>query len=213
MEIQWFGNSTFLIKNSLGKKLLIDPFNTLKTFNNSICPNIVSISKNSWTNLNDNLFNPSTKVIYSNENYFDDNIKIKGYLSYSDKFLGLKRGKNIIFKYEIDNYKLCHLGYLGEPLNDELIKTLKNIDILFIPIGGSICLDGLSAYKLSNLLCPKYIIPMCYKSLSSDFYFDGPKNFLSYCKNIYKHNNSILHTSELKCNSSPLTILMNDYEL
>lgn len=211
MEIQWFGNSTFLIKSSLGRKLLIDPFNTLKTFNTSICPNIVSISKNSWTNLNNNLFNPSIKIIDSNENYFDDNIKIKGYLSYSDKFLGLKRGKNIIFKYEIDNYKLCHLGYLGEPLNEELIKTLKNIDILFIPIGGSICLDGLSAYKLSNLLCPKYIIPMCYKSLNSDFYFDGPKNFLSHSKNIYKHGNSILHTSELKYDSLPLTILINDY--
>lgn len=213
MEIQWFGNSTFLIKSSLGKKLLIDPFNTLKTFNISICPNIVSISKNSWVNLNNNLINQSTKIIYSNENYFDDSIKVKGYLSYSDKLLGLKRGKNIIFKYEFDDYKLCHLGYLGEPLNDELIKTLKNMDILFIPIGGSICLDGLSAYKLSTLLCPKYIIPMCYKSFNSDFYFDGPKNFLSHCKSIYKHNKSVLHISELNYSSLPLTILLNDSDI
>lgn len=211
MEIQWFGNSTFLIKNSFGKKLLIDPFNILKTYKNSICSNIISISKYSWSNLNNNLVNNSTKIIYSNENYSDDNIKIKGYLSYSDKFLGLKRGKNIIFTYEIDNLKLCHLGYLGEPINDELIKILKNVDILFIPIGGSTCLDGLNASKISNVLCPKYIIPMCYKSLNSDFYFDGPKNFLSHCKTIYKHDNSILDLSKLKSTPLPLTILLNDY--
>lgn len=211
MNIQWFGNSTFLIKTSIGKKLLIDPFNTLKTFSTSICPNIISVSKNSWTDLNNNLINSSTKFIYSNEYYSDEDIKIKGYLSYSDELLGLKRGENVIFTYEFDNHKLCHLGYLGEVLNDELIKTLKDIDILFIPIGGNLCLDGLNASKLSNLLCPKYIIPMCYKSFNSDFYFNGPKDFLSRCKNIYKHNSSILDISEIKSTSLPLTILLNDY--
>lgn len=211
MKIQWLGNSTFLIKTSLGKKILIDPFNILKTFSSDIHSNIISISKNSWIDSNNTFISPETKVVCSNDTYFDGSIKIKGYLSYSDKLSGLKRGKNTIFTYEIDNYKLCHLGYLGENLNDELVKILKDIDILFIPIGGSICLDGLSAYKLSSLLSPKYIIPMCYKSLNSDFYFDGPKNFVSNCKNIYKHNSSTINIAELDSKSIPLTILLNDY--
>lgn len=210
MVIEWLGNSSFFIKTSLGKRILIDPFNPLNTFFCTITSNIITVSKNFNKDLTINAPTDNVKIISSNSSFRDDHITIKGYASYSDKLKGVKRGLNYIYTYEFDKFKLCHLGYLGEFPNDELIKNLKGMDFVFIPIGGSICLNGSDANKLINELNPKYIIPMCYKSNNSDFYFSGPKDFICNSKSIYRSHSSIIDTLTLpSINTTPLTILLN----
>ena len=120
---------------------------------------------------------------------------------------GLKRGKNYIYLYEIDDLRLCHLGYLGHFLNNEMINILKNVDILFLPIGGNICLNGSESYKLSKLLMPKYIIPMCYKCNNYDFYFNGPLDYISKSKTIFNANTAEINTNDIP-NNNQLTILL-----
>lgn len=207
MNIKWLGNSTFLIKTSLSKKILIDPFSPLKILDTDGNVDIVTISKDFHNISGYNLSNSCNKLIFNEDSYTDDSIKIKSYLSFSDKLLGLKRGKNYIYTYEVDNLKLCHLGYIGDIPNSELINTLKGIDILFIPIGGNLCLNGAEAYKLINLLNPKYIIPMCYKCNDSDFYFHGPLEYISKSKSIFNANSNNINTNDLPTNT-PLTILL-----
>lgn len=208
MIITWLGNSSFLIKTSLGKKILMDPFDTLNTFNTDINVDIITFSKNTYANIKAKDF---TKVISSADNYSDKDISIKGYLTYSDSYSGLKRGENIIYLYEIDGLKLCHLGYLGCLINNELINIFKNCDILFIPIGGHTCLDGNTAQKLCDLLNPKFIFPMCYKNSNSNFYFNGPKDFLLSQKNILLMENNSINTSDLPKDSNKLIIMPNMY--
>ena len=110
----------------------------------------------------------------------------------------------------MDNLKICHLGYLGEFINNELIKILHNADILFIPIGGNLCLNGIDAYSLSEKLNAKYIIPMCYKNNYSNFYFNGPKDFLSSCKNVVSVKTGTVYLSDFYNNTLPSTILMHN---
>ena len=145
---------------------------------------IITLSKDFHDITEYNSNNLCNKLIFNDETYNDNYIKIKGYLSFSDKMNGLKRGKNYIYTYEVDSLKLCHLGYLGEFINDNLISVLKDADILFAPIGGNLCLNGSEAFKLLKLLNPKYIIPMCYKYNDSDFYFSGPLDYISKCQSI-----------------------------
>lgn len=209
MIIEWLGNSSFFIKTSLGKRILIDPFNPLNTFSCDISSNIITISKNFNKELLINAPTSNTKILYSDSYYKDDYITIKGYSSFSDKLKGLKRGINYIYTYEFDKIKLCHLGYLGEFLNDELIKNFKDLDFIFVPIGSSMCLSGADATKLINQLSPKYVIPMCYKSNNSDFYFNGPKDFISSSKDIYRSSTSSIDTINLPISNIPVTILLN----
>ena len=159
MKIQWFGNSTFLLTTNLGKKILLDPFNIFSTLNENITANISTFSRpidfSSAKNIK--IFG---KIVNTACNSAIENIKVEGYECKSDSINGLKRGPNIIYLFKVDNLKICHLCYLGEFINNELIKILSNADILFIPIGGNLCLNGIDAYSLSEKLNAKYIIPI-----------------------------------------------------
>ena len=209
MKIQWFGNSTFLLTTDLGKKILLDPFNIFSTLNENIPSDISTFSRPIDFSIAKNikLFG---KIVNTACNCDIENIKVKGFESKSDLIQGLKRGPNIIYLFKVDNLKICHLGYLGEFINNELIKILHNADILFIPIGGNLCLNGIDAYSLSEKLNAKYIIPMCYKNNCSNFYFNGPKDFLSSCKNVVSVKNDTVYLSDFYNNTLPSTILMNN---
>ena len=209
MKIQWFGNSTFLLTTDLGKKILLDPFNIFSTLTENITADISTFSRPIDFSIVKNI-KPFGKIVNTACNCDIENIKVEGFESKSDSINGLKRGPNIIYLFKVDNLKICHLGYLGEFINNELIKILHNADILFIPIGGNLCLNGIDAYSLSEKLNAKYIIPMCYKNNCSNFYFNGPKDFLSSCKNVVSVKTGTVYLSDFYNNTLPSTILMHN---
>ena len=88
---------------------------------------------------------------------------IKGYKTYHDEAGGKKRGENIAFKFSIDDIKFLHLGDLGHIPDDEIISQIGDIDILFIPVGGTYTLDAHNALRVIEKLSPKIIIPMHFK--------------------------------------------------
>ena len=209
MKIQWFGNSTFLLTTDLGKKILLDPFNIFSTLTENITADISTFSRPIDFSIVKNI-KPFGKIVNTACNCDIENIKVEGFESKSDSINGLKRGPNIIYLFKVDNLKICHLGYLGEFINNELIKILHNADILFIPIGGNLCLNGIDAYSLSEKLNAKYIIPMCYKNNYSNFYFNGPTDFLSSCKNVVSVKTDTVYFSDFYNNTLPSTILMHN---
>lgn len=205
MEIKLIDNSTFLIKNSLGKKILLDPtqlYPYIKKYD--LNPDIITFSHCHNNEIINSYIDINCKIINSPSKFVNEYIHIEGFKSYRDNFSGFKRGENIIYLMNIDNYKICHLGSLGHILDDSLIKKLHNLDFLFIPIGGNFYLDGVSAAKLANKLNPKYIIPICFRNSSNFFYLDGAFNFLSSMKNICAYNTDTLFSNDLSfnCNSS-----------
>lgn len=79
---------------------------------------------------------------------------------------------NTIYSVIVENTTLCFLGALGSADVPAAAKAeLDEIDILFVPIGGSGVLDYSAAYKLAVGLEPKVVIPMHYGS-------DALKHFL-----------------------------------
>lgn len=211
MEIKWIGHSCFLIKNLLGKKVLIDPMQIYPYIQKyDLKADIITLS-HSHNNefINDCLIN--NIIIINDTTYFENEyFIIKAFNSYRDNFSGFRRGENIIYLLEIDGVKLCHLGSLGHLLNDELISKLNHLDFLFIPIGGHFCLDGDLAAKLIESLKPKYIIPMSFKTSSEYFYLDGPLKFLSSLDNIIYYNTNTIYTNELPLSSTPTVILLKE---
>lgn len=211
MEIKWIGHTSFLIKNFLGKKILLDPIQIYPYIQKyDLKPNIITFSHFHNNEIINEYQNNNCTIINSATSYNDKYFNIKGFSSFRDNFSGFKRGKNIIYLLEIDNFKLCHLGSLGHILNDELIKELSNLDFLFIPIGGHFCLDGNSAAKLASILKPKYIIPMCFKTSSEYFYLDGPLKFLSSYKNISSYDSDTIYSNDLSFDNKSTVILLRE---
>ena len=211
MEIKWIGHSSFLIKNCLGKKILIDPMQIHSYIQKYDLKSDIITFSHSHNNefINDCII--SNYKIINNDIYFkNEYFSIEGFKTYRDNFSGFKRGENIIYLYEIDGFRLCHLGSLGHLLSNELIAKLTDLDFLFIPIGGHFCLDGYLSAKLSLLLNPKYIIPMCFKTSSEYFYLDDPLKFLSNLNNIIYYNTNTIYTNDLPSTDSSTVILLQE---
>ncbi len=204
MQIIWYGHSCFLIKTSIGKRILIDPFsNNLGYENNFPKSDLITISHSHFDSSYINDINNTTKIINESGGFHLNFLDIEGFNSFHDKCNGLKRGSNIIFVFKDNNLSICHLGHLGHIPCSLILEKLKDIDILLIPIGGHFTLDGFESAKLCSLISPKYIVPMHYKTNKTSLYLDDPKNFIISMKNVKKINSNILDTSDLNIKSNP----------
>lgn len=211
MKIQWIGGTTFLLKNSTGKQLLLNPnkliFSTKKyNFN----PNIITCCNTCKNDYLKDFISKDCKIINSVCTFNNEFLKLKSYTTFRDNVNGMKRGENIIYILEIDGFKLCHLGSIGHMINYELLSVLKDLDFLFIPIGGHFCLNGFEASKLAYSINAKYIIPMYFKTSYEYFYLDGPFKFLSSMKNIITYKDSAIQTNDLPLSGHNSVILLNN---
>ncbi|MFH0755379.1 MAG: MBL fold metallo-hydrolase [bacterium] len=91
-------------------------------------------------------------------------IFIKGFASKS--FYGGKEKINTIYTITLENMNICFLGALSDiNLSIEVKEALRDVDILFLPIGDDGVLDAVQAEKLSIEIEPKIIIPMHFGDL------------------------------------------------
>ncbi len=101
-------------------------------------------------------------------------ITVKGFGSKSS--YGGGERLNTIYFVTLEGMNLCFLGALGTAdLPQEAKQELDDVDILFVPIGGSGVLDHAEAYKLAVKLEPRIVIPMHYGELGTK---DSLKHFL-----------------------------------
>jgi len=88
-------------------------------------------------------------------------VAVRGFASESE--YGGEKGINTIYSIALEGMNLVFLGALGTSALPQAAKQeLDDIDILFLPIGGSGMLDGAEAYKLAVQLEPKVVVPMHY---------------------------------------------------
>jgi len=88
-------------------------------------------------------------------------VAVRGFAS--ESAYGGDKGINTIYSIMLEGMNLVFLGALGtNDLPQAAKQELDDIDILFLPIGGSGVLDEADAYKLAVQLEPKVVIPMHY---------------------------------------------------
>ena len=100
-------------------------------------------------------------VISGPGDYEIKEIFIKGVLSNS--VVGGKKYINTIYSLSVDNISLVFLGALSDvEFTKEVLESINNPDLLFVPVGGKDLLDAKTSAKLVSSLEPKIIIPMDY---------------------------------------------------
>ena len=90
-------------------------------------------------------------------------VRIQGIESYHDTAQGAKRGRNIVFKIEMEGMTFCHLGDLGHMLDDSQLSEVGTPDVLFMPVGDTFTVDVRTAIDLAKKIAPKVIVPMHYR--------------------------------------------------
>ena len=164
LQIRWHGHSCFEITNDI--TLVTDPHDGKSIGIPAPCVtgDIILISHNHYDhNSVKTVEKDGSKVVTDERKRNISNVEIKGIESYHDKDLGAKRGKNIIYKFTMNEITFCHLGDLGHELDDDSVQKIGAVDILFIPIGGTFTVDDKQAWEIIKEINPKIIVPMHYK--------------------------------------------------
>ena len=163
MKIKYLGHSSFMITSATGIKLITDPYVTGGEFSYgeiNESADIVTVSHDHFDHNNVAAVRGNPKVVKGAVTVEIKGVAIKGIPSYHDEAGGKKRGGNIIFCFEVDGIRVCHLGDLGHLLSDKQVAEIGTADIVIVPVGGYYTIDGKVATQVCNQVKPKVIIPM-----------------------------------------------------
>lgn len=163
MEIKYFGHASFYLKGK-NATVITDPFDPQMVGLKfpKIEADIVTISHQHPDHNRADLVSGNPLVLNFPGEYEKKGVKITGFASFHDKKEGQERGKNTIFKVEIDGFSILHCGDLGHQIEDNLVEEIEKVDVLLIPIGGYYTIDENEAIDISRKIEPSVVIPMHY---------------------------------------------------
>lgn len=182
MYISWLGHSCFKIQDKIspdGVTVVTDPFDKsigLKVPN--LEADIITVSHDHHDHNNVSALRGQPFIINSAGEYDMKGVMIEGVESYHDDKEGAKLGKNIIYRIEIDDITVVHLGDLGQILDNKQLEKIGGADILLIPVGGTYTLDAKNAVEVVSQIEPRIVIPMHYKTKDLKINIDGVDKFI-----------------------------------
>lgn len=195
IEIKWLGHSGFMVKSKSGVVIYLDPFkispNTGKdekdkadfifithshydhcsiedirrlTKNGTriICtPDCQSKFKHIFENIKVNVTEPDSRAEFS-----DEKIKYWCVRAYNiNKNYHQKEEDWVGYIIQVDDVLIYHAGdtdFIPE------MKSIKEIDLALLPIGGTYTMNAGEAAKAASIIRPKIAVPMHYGSLSEN---------------------------------------------
>ncbi|MGE5425682.1 MAG: MBL fold metallo-hydrolase [Bacillota bacterium] len=169
MILTWLGHSCFKFQDKIGPEgvtVVSDPFG--KQYGLKV-PNfeadIVTVSHSHEDHNNVSALRGAPFVIDAPGEYDVKNVLVEGVASFHDASEGKERGNNIIFRLEIDDISIVHLGDFGQTsLDSAQLEKLAGTDILLIPVGGKYTIDAKKAVEIIAQIEPRIVIPMHYKT-------------------------------------------------
>ncbi len=182
MIITWQGHSCFKLQDKAGPDgvtVVTDPFNKesgLKVPNFEA--DIVTVSHQHEDHNNTEALRGTPFIIDCAGEYDFKGVLIEGVDSYHDDKNGTERGTNVIYRFEIDDISVTHLGDLGHVLTDAQLEKLAGTDILLIPVGGHYTLDAKKAVEVISQIEPRIVIPMHYKTKDVKYDLDEIEKFI-----------------------------------
>ena len=75
---------------------------------------------------------------------------------------GKERGLTTLYRFEVGDLSVAHLGDLSADILDAQRESLEDIDVLLIPVGGETVLTAKRAVEIVTQLSPRIVIPMHY---------------------------------------------------
>jgi L-ascorbate metabolism protein UlaG (beta-lactamase superfamily) len=166
MRIKWFGHSTFLLTSEAGTRVLIDPYYKFLGYRMPVPveSDIVVVTHDHADHNKIEAASGDYLLVNEPTEYKRADVSISGFKTFHDKVNGKKRGSNIIFRFQMDGLTICHCGDLGHLLTEEQVKEIGKVDVLIVPVGGRMTLDGAEAAQVMRQLQATVAIPMHYST-------------------------------------------------
>lgn len=170
MRVKWLGHSAFLLTAGDGTRIITDPY-VPGCFDKSLryeaiteeC-DAVTVSHGHDDHAGARFLPGNPKVIRGAVRTEVRSVKVAGFDTAHDDTGGSKRGRNTVYRFEIDGLVVCHLGDLGEPLNRKVAMAVGPVDVLMVPVGGFFTIDAGQALRAAAELSARVVIPMHYRT-------------------------------------------------
>lgn len=155
-KLIYLGHASFLIKGE-GFDVVLDPYKRQSVPNMEFPKGIVA------------------DQVFCSHDHFDHNarelVKIKGNpqeikpveaIVPHDHENGAKRGMNTIRMFDVDGFKVVHLGDTGCVPNSKELNAFEHCDVLLAPINGFFTIGPKELKEIVEIIKPRIIIPMHY---------------------------------------------------
>ena len=165
MDIVWHGHACFRLRGREAT-IVTDPYDRSTGYPVlKITADVLTVSNPSPHHAYAEAVSPASdriRLVDGPGEYEVAGLLIEGVATYRDKQRGQVLGKNTAFMIHVDDLTIVHLGALAHTLNSSQIESLKDADILLVPVGGGTVLDASAASEIVSQLEPRIVIPMYY---------------------------------------------------
>ncbi len=201
MQIQWLGHACFVIQLARGKTILTDPFDEKVGYPvPGIQADIVTVSHQHFDHNAVHVVPGKPQVVRKEGEHQFDDVVITGVPCSHDNAGGTKRGGNLIFVIQAEGLRICQLGDLGHIPTPEQVTRIGDVDLLMVPVGGHFTIGPEEAFQVVQVLQPKIVLPMHYKTSYLDFPIKGVDDFLGHFSGYKKMDKLVVNPGEITGN-------------
>ena len=196
IKFRYFGHAMWGISTE-NCNIILDPFTDIGyPMPIDLKADIVISSHEHFDHNNFKLITPPFKKISQIGKYQVDDVKVKLIEASHGKLDGKNLGDTYICLVQIDGVSILHCGDLGEIPSDNVLKEIRDVDVLFVPVGGKYTIDAERAKELIELINPKVVFPMHYRvECSKVDIIDTIDPFLALYPNTEKINSNVFEIS------------------
>ena len=164
MVITWYGQACFKIQSG-DLVIAIDPFaKEIGLTPPRFRADIAFVTHGHFDHSNTAAFGGDPFVISGPGEYEVKGVLARGIETHHDRVQGKERGLNTIYRIEVEGITLLHMGDFGEErMRENTLESVGNVDVLFIPVGGTYTIDAEDAGRVTKQIEPAFVVPMHYK--------------------------------------------------
>jgi L-ascorbate metabolism protein UlaG (beta-lactamase superfamily) len=166
VRITYAGHSTFLIESPRLVRIATDYNDYVRP---PILPDIVTMNRAHSTHFTDH---PDPGIMHVLRGWSPDGAPARHDLQIKDVRVrnvptnirdwggGTMRHGNSIFIFEVANLCIAHLGHLHHTLTQQQLNEIGRVDVVFVPVDGSMTLDLEGTIEVLQALKAPLMIPM-----------------------------------------------------
>lgn len=180
MKLQYLGHASFRIISETGTTLVTDPYSA-KTVGFAMTPvrcDVVTVSHHHADHDCTDGILGDPAVLDEPVSCAADDVAVTAYPTFHDDVRGAKRGKNIVFCFNVDGLSVVHMGDIG-CFDADLAEKIHGCDVLLLPVGGVYTVDAVGAKRWVDAVQPAIVVPMHYKTAEHTLDIESADRFLS----------------------------------
>jgi L-ascorbate metabolism protein UlaG (beta-lactamase superfamily) len=222
ITLTWFGQSCFLLESANGTRILTDPPARGAGYDlpAGLRVDLVTVSHEHPDHNNLAMASGATRVLrgltadrkgWTKIDTKVKDVSVRSVGVYHDDQLGVARGLDTIFIFEISGIRVAHLGDLGHVLDDRQLSAIGSVDVVLVPVGGATTIDARLATRVIDQLRPRLtIVPMHYRTpAATATNLATVDEFLEGKSNVRRTGSPTLHLTSIKSRPAAELVVMS----